>query len=162
MRRASDRLHKATTRDNASAYDTELRRASDRLHKATKRDNASAYDTELRRASNKLCQANKRANQNHCDTERCRKKDRCSTASVRAQSKSIDKVIQEFLAKVKIGPDYVCTCCHRMLYRHAVIGFKPTKYTKASPELLRELSEHAYITSDGKQWVCKTCDWSIV
>ena len=35
-----------------------------------------------------------------------------------------------------------------MLYRHAVIGFKPTKYTKASPELRRELSEHA---SDGKQ-----------
>ena len=73
----------------------------------------------------------------------------------------VDKVIQEFLAKVKIGPDYVCTCCHRMLYRHAVIGFKPTKYTKASPELLRELSEHAYITSDGKQWVCKTCDGAL-
>ena len=98
--------------------------------------------------SNKLCQANKRANQNDCDTERRREKDRCSTASVRAQSKSVDKVIQEFLAKVKFGPDYVCTCCHRMLYRHAVIGFKPTKYTKASPELRRELSEHA---SDGKQ-----------
>ena len=79
--------------------------------------------------SNKLCQANKRANQNDCDTERRREKDRCSTASVRAQSKSVDKVIQEFLAKVKFGPDYVCTCCHRMLYRHAVIGFKPTKYT---------------------------------
>ena len=27
---------------NASAYDTELRRANDRLYKATKRDNASA------------------------------------------------------------------------------------------------------------------------
>ena len=161
LRKANDRERKARKRASASDSDTNLRRASDRLHKATKRDNASAYDTELRRASNKLCQANKRANQNDCDTVRRREKDCCSTASVRAQSKSVGKVIQDFLAKVKVGPDYVCTCCHRMLYRHAVIGFKPTKYTKASPELLRELSEHAYVGGDGKQWVCKTCDGAL-
>ena len=115
----------------------------------------------MRRASNTLCQANKRVYESECDAQRRREKDRCSTASARALTKSIDVVIQEFLAKVKVGPDYVCTCCHRMLYRHAVIGFKPTKYTKASPELLTELSEHAYVGSDGKQWVCKTCDGAL-
>ena len=63
--------------------------------------------------------------------------------------KTIETVIQEFLAKVKVGPDYVCTSCHRMLYKHAVIGFNTTRYTKANPELLKGLSEHAYVSSDG-------------
>ena len=55
----------------------------------------------------------------------------------------------------------MCTCCHRMLYRHSVIGFKPIKYSKASLELLGELCEHIYVTSEGKQWVCKTCDGAL-
>ena len=29
---------------------------------------------------------------------------------------NVDAVIEEFVAKVKMGPDYVCTCCHRMMY----------------------------------------------
>ena len=161
LRRASDRLHKATKRDNDDEHDTELRRASDRLHKANKRDNDDEHDTELRRASDRLRKANKRSYDNEHDTERRKEKDRCSTASARAQSKSIDVVIQEFLAKVKVGPDYVCTCCHRMLYKHAVVCFNPTRYTKASPELLEGLSDNAYVSSDGKQWVCKTCDGAL-
>ena len=49
---------------------------------------------------------------------------------------NIAVVIEEFLAKVKMGPEYVCTSCHRMM---------PTKYSKASPELLEKLSEHMYL-----------------
>ena len=160
LRRASDRLCKANKRANESDCDTELRRARDRLCQANKRANESDCDTELRRASNRLCQANKRANESECDTEMRREQDRCSTASARALSKSPDVhvVIQQFLSKVTVGPDYVCTCCHRMMYRHTVIGFKPCKYTKASPELLNKLFKHSYVASDGHQWVCKTCD----
>ena len=70
--------------------------------------------------------------------------------------KIIDMLIEEFLVKVKVGSDYVRTSCHRILHKHAVIGFNAIKYTNASPELLERLSEHAYITSEGQQWVCKT------
>ena len=49
---------------------------------------------------------------------------------------NIAVVIEEFLAKVKMGPEYVCTSCHRMM---------PIKYSKASPELLEKLSEHTYL-----------------
>ena len=35
-----------------------------------------------------------------------------------------------------MGPDYVCTSCH---------GMMPIKYSKASPELLENLSEHTYL-----------------
>ena len=163
LRRASNRLCKANKRANETECDTELRRANDRLCKANKRANETECDTELRRASNRLCKANKRANETESDTEQRKEKNRCVKAIARStvRSESIDVVIHEFLAKVKIGPEFVCTCCHRMLYRHSVIGFNPIKYTKASPELLGELCEHIYVTSEGKQWVCKTCDGAL-
>ena len=56
-----------------------------------------------------------------------------------AKVQPFDTVIEEFQGKVKIGPEYICTSCHRMMYRHSVVLFKPTKYTKASPELIEEV-----------------------
>ncbi len=35
-------------------------------------------------------------------------------ATIRTRTKPIDVVIDEFMAKVRIEPDYVCTSCHRM------------------------------------------------
>ena len=66
------------------------------------------------------------------------------------------------MAKVKIGPDYVCTSCPRMLYKHTVVTFKRTKYSKAGSELLGKIAEHAYVSKiDGKQWLCRPCDGSL-
>ncbi len=83
-------------------------------------------------------------------------------ATRRTRTKPIDVVIDDFMAKVRIGPDYVCTSCHRMLYRHSVVPFKPSKYTKADSELVDKLSQHECVSNiDGKKYVCKTCDGSI-
>ena len=161
QRRASSRLHQANKRANESTCDTEQRRASNRLCQASKRANESTCDTEQRRASSRLRQANKRANESTCDTEQRRASNRLCQAKKRSMPKAIDVVIEDFLAKVKVGPDFVCSSCHRMLYKHAVIGFKPSKYTNVSPQLLESLSEHAYIASEGQQWVCKTCDGAL-
>ena len=161
QRRASDRLRKADTIANESEHEAEQRRASDRLRKADTIANESEHEAEKRRAGNRLCQTNRIANESEYEAEQRKKQNQCSIANARAKSKSIDIVIEEFLAKVKVGPDYVCTCCHRMLYRHSVNGFNLIKYTKASPELLGELCEHLYVTSEGKQWVCKTCDGAL-
>ena len=37
---------------------------------------------------------------------------------------------QAFIQACKMGPDYVCTCCHRLMYRQSVVGFSSTKYDK--------------------------------
>ncbi len=34
---------------------------------------------------------------------------------------SIDEAMSVFHAKIKEGPDYVCTVCHRMMYRLGVV-----------------------------------------
>ena len=62
---------------------------------------------------------------------------------------------------MKVGPEYVCTSCHRMMYKHSVVFFKPAKYTKVTPELLLKIDEHSYVSFDNKQWICKTCDSSL-
>ena len=58
-----------------------------------------------------------------------------------------------------MGPDFVCTVCHRMMYKQNVACNK-SKYTKASDELLQQVfcASYSYTSSDGKQWLCKTCD----
>ena len=160
-RRASDRVRKSSRLAKESEHESEKRRASDRLRKSSRLAKESEHESEKRRASDRLRKSSRLAIESEHEADQRRLNNRCMMANARLKVKSIQTVIQEFLAKVKVGPDYVCTCCHRMLYRHAVIGFKSSKYTRASPELLRELSEHAYIASDGHQWVCKTCDGAL-
>ena len=57
-----------------------------------------------------------------------------------------------------MGPDFVCTSCHRLMYKANVVPCNKSKYTKASGELLDQVFEHSYSSTDGKQWLCKTCD----
>ena len=97
---------------------------------AKNRASESPSESEQRKACNRLRLADKRANESPSESEQRRAKNRCLIANTRAQPKSIEKLIQEFLVKVKLGPDYVCTCCHRMLYRHSVIGFNPPSTLK--------------------------------
>jgi hypothetical protein len=50
-----------------------------------------------------------------------------------------------------------------MMYRQNVIQCNKDKYTKASDEVLERVfcTEHEYVSSDGKLWVCKTCDGAL-
>ena len=65
--------------------------------------------------------------------------------------------ISSFHSKTKSGSDYVCTSCHRMMYRQSVI---PCKYTKYNSEVVKQVlsGAYVYICSDGKKWMCLTCD----
>ena len=72
----------------------------------------------------------------------------------------IEDALHRFNAAVKEGPDYVCTCCHRLMYRKTVIQFRPAKYTRLSDELLHQLFPPSllYTSAQQKIWMCKTCD----
>ena len=78
----------------------------------------------------------------------------------RGSSITIEYAITGFLSKVKIGPDIVCTSCHRMMYKKCVVPFNSTKYKKISTDVLSKVfsEDLKHVCSDGKQWVCKTCD----
>ena len=47
-----------------------------------------------------------------------------------------------------------------MMYRKSVVPCNLAKYSKCSNDLLQNVfsADHRYISNDGNEWVCKTCD----
>ena len=57
----------------------------------------------------------------------------------------------------------MCTCCHRLLYKHSVVHLKIQKYKKLCEALSAKLfsNEHNYVSADEKVWICLNCDISL-
>ena len=113
-----------------------MRRASERQCKAKKRESMTEQEHVEHKMNERQYQARKRARESKHETVSRKTKNRCSMANARSKVRPVITVIEEFQTKVKVCPEYVCTSCHRMMYKHSVVTFKPTKYTQASPELL--------------------------
>ena len=81
----------------------------------------------------------------------------------RTTSQSIEDASRSFTTAIKEGPDYVCTCCHRLMYRRTVVKFKPTKYSKLSEDVMHTIfpPEIIYTSAQQKVWICKTCDYTL-
>ena len=108
----------------------------DRLCKESKK----AYETpDLRKQTNKECLSSRRK--------------RCAP---------LESGISAFHSDVKSGPDFVCTCCHRMMYRKSAVQCNKPKFTKACPDVLEKVfsADLSYISIDGREWMCKSCDTS--
>ena len=45
-------------------------------------------------------------------------------------------MIERFLKDVQTGPVFVCTLCHRLMYKEGVVKVQVAKYKKASSDLL--------------------------
>ena len=73
-------------------------------------------------------------------------------------------MIDSFIAKTKQRPDYVCTSCHRLMYKQNVVPVNVHKYSKANPALLADVlcTECHYTNFDGYQWICCTCNAALI
>ena len=60
-----------------------------------------------------------------------------------------------FHSEIQSGPDFVCMCCHRMMYRKSVVQCKKSKYTN-------DVLQKVFSTDYRKEWICKTCGRSLV
>ena len=78
-------------------------------------------------------------------------------AGAKAVNKGVSETIEKFLAKIKQGTDFTCTGYHRMMYKQEQAG----KYSKASPELMQKIAKNLYVSADGREWICNTCDSSL-
>jgi len=78
----------------------------------------------------------------------------------KARSVLVEEAISAFHSETRAGPDFVCTCCHRMMYRKTVVLCNKEKYNKVSCDSLKSIfsADLTRTSSDGKEWVCKTCD----
>ncbi|XP_064402301.1 uncharacterized protein LOC135348074 [Halichondria panicea] len=162
VRRTKNTAHTSQARAMETEPQTLVRRTKNTAHTSQARAMEAEPQTLVRKNANKQSTSRKRSNETQQEIVERKTKNRRTMSTIRHCTKTIDVVIDKFLTKVRTGPDFVCTSCHRMLYRHTVVRFKPCKYTKADPDLLEKLSKHAHFSKiDGNQWVCKTCDGSI-
>ena len=159
-RQAQSKEHMASIRQCETREDRLKRRTQNKQHMASVRQCETREKTCNRQAQSKEHMASVRASETPDQTLHRRQSNKQSMSSTRKRNVSIECAVSAFHSKVKFGPDYVCTCCHRMMYRKTVIPCNKAKYTKVSADVIQKVfsADLSYISFDGKQWVCRTCD----
>ena len=130
-------MHMASMRESETCEQTLQKKERDQMHKASMRASETPDEVLCRKHSNKEAMANKRKG-----------------------NVSVEHAILSFHRAIKNGRDFVCTRCHRMMYRKSGVPCNLAKYSKCSNDLLKNVfsSDHRYISNDGNEWVCLTCD----
>ena len=67
-----------------------------------------------------------------------------------SRAKSISKAGEKFRRSCKQLPEFVCTCCHRMLFMKSVLVFDLNKYELNGP-CVRVLEDHYKFKDDNKE-----------
>ncbi|XP_053179094.1 uncharacterized protein LOC128362380 [Scomber japonicus] len=93
---------------------------------------------------------------------------------IKEKRKQFDFVMDQFLDKVKDGPDFVCSVCHRLLFRRQVVNCRKENYSKnkalasladkcISEDYLHKCSKDCVVpcqwldSARGQLWICHTC-----
>ncbi|XP_074521382.1 uncharacterized protein LOC141787083 [Halichoeres trimaculatus] len=97
---------------------------------------------------------------------------------LKEKSHQLDFVIEQFLEKVKDGPDFVCSVCHRLLFEHQVLHCKKDDYKKnkasalvaqtcLTDDFVHKCTQECAIPCSlldsprGQMWICYTCHYKI-
>ena len=67
----------------------------------------------------------------------------------------LNHYVTVFKNMIKQGPYYVCSVCHRVLYRKSVVVLVKSKYK--IQHLFTDIASF-----DGKEYICKTCHLKIL
>ena len=114
-----------------SECESDQRRKENAACKALKRSLESEHESDQRRKADAACKALKRSLESEHESDQRRKADAACKAHRKALCVSVQRVIDSFIMKTKQGPDYVCTSCHRLMYRQTVVPLSIEKYAKA-------------------------------
>ena len=73
---------------------------------------------------------------------------------------SIEEATAKFKTKIRQKPVYICTSCHRLLFRKGVQLFKRANYDSVDKEVVDQVLAPKFMIEsiDGKQYICITCN----
>ena len=163
-RQEHDRQHKETTRASETPEQILHRQEQNRLRKETARASETPEQTLNRLQQNRMQMEIARASETPGESFYRKQTIKKCASSRRKKSLSFENAISAFHSDIQRGPDFVCMGCHRMMYRKSVVQCKKSKYTKVSCDVLQKVfsTDFSYISNDGKEWIGKTCDRSLV
>ncbi len=92
-----------------------------------------------------------------------REKNREIQASKRKLDKqkviTIEEAAENFKKKCYELPEYVCTCCHRLLWKQSVLPFKIDKYNSENDVVKQCFAQDILKeTKPGEMYICTTCN----
>ena len=158
-RQEQNRTRMASMIASETHQKTLLRQEHDRI---CMRASETHEQTLLRQEQNRTRMASMIASETREQTLRRQEQDRTHRANKKNRSLLVEDAIAAFRSEIKLGPDFVCTRCHRMMYRKSVLCNK-VKYTKTSADVLQKVfsADLSFISSGGEELICKTCDRSL-
>ncbi len=138
--REQDRLHKASSLKTMSPEHKAEFKDQHRLHQASYRNKKSPTEKDLEREKNRQSHAIKR------------KHDKQKVIT-------IEEAAENFRRKCHELPEYVCTCCHRLLWKQSVLKFKIDNYDKTN-NVIKMCFESEFLkeTRPGEMYICTTCN----
>ena len=139
VRQERDRVCKGAKRASESPVETLARQERDRVCKSAKKASESPVETLARQERNRACKAAKKASESPAETLGRQERNKACKATKRSSHLSIEEAITNFQSLTKLGPEFVCTCCHRMMYKQSVVRYNPSKYTKTSSTVLDQV-----------------------
>ena len=159
-----DRLRKESKRESETPQQTLHRLEKDRLRKESKRASETPQQTLHRLEKDRLRKETRRAYETQDEFLHRKQTNKECVSNRRKRCAPFESSISAFHSNVKSRPDFVCKCCHRMMYRKSVVQCNKTKYTKACPDVLEKVfsADLSHISIDGREWMCKTCDRSLM
>ena len=151
QRKKRDSARTAKKRASETQEEALCRQERDRACTAKKRASETQEEALCRQERNRVHIAKKRALESFEDYFQRKQSNRIAMTNKRSKTLSVECAISAFHAEVKVGPEFACACCHRMMYRKSVILCNRANYTKAITEILQEVfsPKLGYISSDG-------------
>ncbi len=91
-----------------------------------------------------------------------RKRKASKRKSEKDEGISIEQAGENFRKTLTDLPEFVCTCCHRLLWRRSVIKFDKSKYDMTSEVVQKCFAEDImYETKPNEIYICTTCNSSL-
>ena len=109
------------------------------------------------------CKKTSRTQETPEQTKQRQQIDKIKTSQTRLAKKlkveTIDDAVKNFKAECKKQPIYICTSCHRLLWRKGVHKFSMEKYDKIKNETKHLVLHEKYRmhSIDGSTYICHTC-----
>ena len=163
QRRESDRVHKASVKQTETPEQTSKRKESNRQYKASARLAETDEQTAHRHEYNRQYMKTSRIQETPQQTKQQQQIDKIKTSQTMLAKKlkveTIDDAMNKFKAECKKQPIYICTSCHRLLWRKGVQKFSMQKYDKIKKEIKHLVLHEKYRmhSIDGSTYICHTC-----
>ena len=162
QRLKGQKVRTTANRNLETAEKTVQRLRGQKIRTTTNRNLETAEQTAIRRKVQRVNTAKNKKSLTQEQKARLKEKERERLEQYRNSADDISEITRLFQEKIQSGPDFVCTCCHRIMYRQNVQLYDKGKYLKLSEEDYKTiLQPFMYTSIDGNTWICVTCHRSL-